>query len=64
MKKNPSSKSFSDLRLCTAALLCAIGVGMAMFSFAATPPSGTLTDTSGPLTYTAGPFFVPERLRQ
>ncbi len=30
-----------------------------MFSFAANPPSGTLTDTSAPLTYTAGPFFVP-----
>ncbi len=31
---------------------------LAMFSFAATPSSGTLTDTSGPQTYTAGPFFV------
>jgi PKD repeat protein len=29
-----------------------------MFSLAATPSSGTLTDTSGPLSYTAGPFFV------
>jgi hypothetical protein len=58
-EKKSSSKSFSDLRLCAAALLCAIGVGMAMFSFAANPPSGTLTHTSAPLTYTAGPFFVP-----
>src|SRR5437899_9348286 len=31
---------------------------LGMLSFAATPPSGTLTDTSGPVTYTAGPFFV------
>jgi|HubBroStandDraft_3_1064219.scaffolds.fasta_scaffold05027_1 hypothetical protein len=27
-------------------------------AFAATPPSGTLTDASGPLTYTSGPFFA------
>src|SRR5262249_5895540 len=31
---------------------------LAMFSFAATPSSGTLTDTSGPMAYTSGPFFV------
>src|SRR5436305_112238 len=31
---------------------------LAMLSFAATPSSGTLTDTSGPVAYTAGPFFV------
>jgi hypothetical protein len=27
-------------------------------AFAATPPSGTLTDAGGPVTYTAGPFFT------
>src|SRR5213082_4125043 len=45
-------------RAFVAVSLCSVGVLLAMFSFAATPSSGTLTDTSGPLTYTAGPFFV------
>src|SRR5207247_5262651 len=35
-----------------------VGAWLAMFSFASTPSSGTLTDTSGPQTYMAGPFFV------
>src|SRR5438046_1037101 len=38
--------------------LGSVGALLAMFSLAATPSSGTLTDTSGPLSYTAGPFFV------
>jgi len=45
-------------RAFAAFLLCSAGVMLAMLSFAATPSSGTLTDTSGPVTYTAGPFFV------
>ncbi len=59
MQKNPLSESgFFDLRVLMAVSFCSLGVSLAIFSFAATPSSGTLTDTSGPLTYTAGPFFV------
>ena len=59
MRKNPLSESgFFNPRIFVAVSLCSVGVLLAMFSFAATPSSGTLTDTSGPLTYTAGPFFV------
>ncbi|HWL95217.1 MAG TPA: exo-alpha-sialidase, partial [Phycisphaerae bacterium] len=46
-------------RIFTAFILGSAAVWMAMFSFAATPPSGALTESSGPLEYTAGPFFVP-----
>src|SRR5207253_7975796 len=45
-------------RILLAFCLCSVGAMLAMFSFASTPPSGTLTDSSGPQTYTAGPFFV------
>src|SRR6266704_2154397 len=59
MQKNPLSESgFFNLRVLMAVSLCSLGVSLAIFSFAATPSSGTLTDTSGPLTYGAGPFFV------
>jgi hypothetical protein len=59
MKKNsPSESGFFNARVLIAISLCSVGVSLAMFSFAATPASGTLTDTSGPLTYTGGPFFV------
>src|SRR5438309_12085983 len=60
MKKNhPVSESgFFNPRIFGAFLLCSVGAWLAMFSFASTPSSGTLTDTSGPVTYTAGPFFV------
>src|SRR5436309_14175937 len=59
MRKNPASEfGFFNLRILMAVSLCSVGALLAMFSFAATPSSGTLTDTSGPLTYTAGPFFV------
>jgi hypothetical protein len=57
MKKKSSSKSgFINARNLGAVLLCAAGASLAVFSFASTPSSGTLTDVSGPLTYTAGPF--------
>jgi hypothetical protein len=60
MKKKSSSKSgFINARNLGAVLLCAVGTTLAMFSFASTPSSGTLTNTSGPQTYTAGPFNVP-----
>ncbi len=59
--KTPHSKETGALnpRFLAAFLLCSAAVLLAMLSFAATPPSGTLTDTSGPLEYTAGPFFEP-----
>src|SRR5437588_2464088 len=59
MKTNPRCEvgAFNP-RAFAAFLLCSAGVMLAMLSFAATPSSGTLTDTSGPVTYTAGPFFV------
>jgi PKD repeat protein len=57
MKKNPASQSgLFNSRVLIAFSLCSVGVLLAMFSFASTPSSGTLTATSGPLTYTAGPF--------
>ena len=56
---NPKETGSFNPRIFVAFLLGSAAVLMAMFSFAATPPSGTLTDTSGPLTYTAGPFFFP-----
>ncbi|HEX8281097.1 MAG TPA: dockerin type I domain-containing protein [Chthoniobacterales bacterium] len=60
MKKNTNPQSaFFNPRIFAAFLLCAAGASMALLSFAATPPSGTLTDSSGPITYTAGPFFTP-----
>src|SRR5438067_11583295 len=59
MRKNPASESgLFNPRVLIALSLCSVGALLAMFSFASTPPSGTLTDTSGPLSYTAGPFFV------
>jgi hypothetical protein len=57
MKKQSSSKSgFINARNLGAIVLCAFGATLAVFSFASTPSSGTLTDMSAPLTYTAGPF--------
>lgn len=48
-----------SMRTLIALVLCTVGVSFGWVAFAATPPSGTLTDTSGPLTYAAGPFYVP-----
>src|SRR5436309_12575646 len=59
MKTNPGSESGAfNPRAFVAFLLCSAAGLLGMLSFAATPPSGTLTDTSGPVAYTAGPFFV------
>src|SRR5207302_2619522 len=59
MKENLRSETGAfNPRAFAVFLLCSMGGLLAMLSFAATPPSGTLTDTSGPLTFTAGPFFV------
>jgi hypothetical protein len=60
MKTRSSKENGSfNPRIFAAFLLASAAVWMAMLSFAATPPAGTLTDTSGPLEYTAGPFFQP-----
>jgi len=57
MKKNFRFESGAfNPRAFAAFLLCSAAAMLAMLSFAANPPTGTLTDTSGPLTYTAGPF--------
>src|SRR5437870_6914161 len=56
-----SSSGFFNRRVGAALALCSLGVLLGLFSFASSPPSGTLTDTSGPLTYTAGPFFVANK---
>ncbi len=59
MRKNPVPPSgLFNPRALIAFSLGSVGALLAMFSLAATPSSGTLTDTSGPLSYTAGPFFV------
>src|SRR5260370_12842796 len=59
MRKNPASESgLFNPRVLIAFSLCSVGALLAMFSFAATPPSGTLTTTSGPISYTTGQFFV------
>jgi PKD repeat protein len=61
MQKSTSESGLINSRVLSAFLLCSAGVLLAMFSFAATPPSGVLTDVSGPLNYTAGPFNVPNQ---
>src|SRR5438309_655181 len=59
MKKSSGSESGAfNPRIFAAFLLCSVGLWLAMFSFASTPSSGTLTTTSGPLNYNAGPFTV------
>src|SRR5213080_5296878 len=59
MRKNTASESgLFNPRILISFSLCSVGALLEMFSFAATPSSGTLTDTSGPVSYTAGPFFV------
>jgi hypothetical protein len=57
-RRSTETGSFSP-RIFAAFLFGSAALWMAMFSFAATPSSGTLTDTSGPLEYAAGPFFQP-----
>jgi hypothetical protein len=58
-RKNPSELGLITPRICAGFLLCLAALSMAMWSFAATPSNGTLTNTSGPILYTAGPFFQP-----
>jgi PKD domain len=56
-KKFTSETGAFNPRAFAAFTLASAGLFLALFSFAATPPSGLLTDTSGPIMYTAGPFF-------
>src|SRR5438874_1489014 len=56
-KKSTTETGIFNPRVFVAFTLLSAGLFLALFSFAATPPSGTLTNTSGPITYTAGPFF-------
>jgi PKD repeat protein len=59
MRKNSTTQSgIFNPRAFAAFSLCVAGAWLAALSFAASPASGTLTDTSGPLNYTAGPFNV------
>ncbi|MDQ6656529.1 MAG: hypothetical protein M3Y80_12045, partial [Verrucomicrobiota bacterium] len=57
MKKHTASKSgMLNLRTVAALALASVGVSLGWMSFAATPPSGTLSPSNPVLTYTAGPF--------
>ncbi len=65
MQKSSTSQSGAlNPRILLATALCSAGVLMAIFSFAASPSSGTLTTTSGPLIYTGGPFVMPNATAQ
>ncbi|MEY2565372.1 MAG: hypothetical protein QOH88_3565 [Verrucomicrobiota bacterium] len=58
MRKNSSSESGAfNPRILFAFLLCSTGVLLAIYSWAATPPSGTISTATPTLNYTAGPFF-------
>jgi hypothetical protein len=58
MRKNPSFESgVLNPRVLLAFILVSVGAGLALLSFAATPSSGTLSETTPVLTYTAGPFL-------
>src|SRR5438067_215814 len=59
MKKSAGSESGAfNPRIFAAFILCSIGLWLAMFSFASTPSSGTLSETTPVLMYDAGPFLV------
>jgi hypothetical protein len=65
MRKNPASESgLFNRRILLALALCSVGALIGALSFAATPPSGTLTLGSGPQTYVGGPFVVPNATAQ
>ena len=59
MKKSSGSESGAfNPRIFAAFILCSVGALLAMFSFASTPSSGTLSEANPVLTYDAGPFAV------
>ncbi len=58
-KYRVSESGFFNPRIFCAFLLCSAGAWLAMFSFAAKPALGTISDTGATsLSYTAGPFNV------
>ncbi len=60
MKKTPPSESgFSRLRVLFSVILCTIGAGLAMISFAADPPSGSITPASSPVTWNGTGTGIP-----
>jgi hypothetical protein len=61
MQKSTSESALINPRALSAFFLCSAGVLLALFSFAATPPSGTLSPSTPLLTYDAGPFFQPNQ---
>jgi hypothetical protein len=56
-KKSVSESALFYPRVLVALMLGSAGALLAIAGFAATPATGTLTDTSGRLMYSAGPFF-------
>ncbi|HEX8280288.1 MAG TPA: hypothetical protein VF551_02835, partial [Chthoniobacterales bacterium] len=51
-KAPPSDSGFSRVRILAALVLCTLGAGLAMISFAANPPGGTIApSTAAPLTW-------------
>jgi len=61
-KDHPASESaFFNPRIFATFILCSVGALLAMFSFASTPSSGTLSEANPVLTYDAGPFFQPNQ---
>src|SRR6266487_833985 len=53
MKKRDGSQSgVVNLRTFVAFLLCTVGISVGMFSFAATPPSGTVSEANPIVTWT------------
>ncbi len=62
MKKSNSNETGAfNPRIFATFLFSSAAVLLAMFSFASTPSSGTISDVSGPLNYTAGPFNQPNQ---
>ncbi len=61
MKQNPpTTAGFSFSRVLLAFLFCVTGVGLAMLSFAANPPGGTITPSTGsPVTWQGTASGVP-----
>ena len=62
MKKFSASVSGAfNPRIFAVFILCSVGAWLAMFSFASTPSSGTVSVANPVLTYDAGPFFQPNQ---
>jgi hypothetical protein len=55
-KKSASQSGIFNTRVIIAVALCSVGLSLGWFSFASTPPSGTISVATPSFTYTAGPF--------